>query len=291
MHQIRYFLAIVREGSFNRAAVACEVSQPSITRAIRKLEEELGGPLFDRHRSRVELSELGRRVLPRLERIHGEVDQTLKDAAHLSTMHGRQLRLGLMCTLGPRRLIDLVEATSRRVKNVELSIGEGKARQILDDLIADKYDVAIVALPKLPDEVTSIPLHTERYSVAFRPGHRFEQFDEVPFDELIAERYLDRLNCEFDDYYAAHFGDQPFDLDIRYSSEREDWIQAMLIAGFGVAIVPEFLPVMPGILLRPITQPTMERHVSIITVRGRPHAPAVAAFVRAATAALKSGKD
>ncbi len=290
MHQIQYFLAIVREGSFNRAALACDVSQPSITRAIRKLEEELGGPLFDRNRNRVELSELGRRLLPRLERIYSEVDETLKDAAILNTSRGRRLRLGLMCTLGPKRLLELVEATTRSNAKIELSICEGKARKILDDLIADKFDVAIVALPILPEEVASLPLHDERYVVAFRAGHRFESMDEIPLDELTAESYLERINCEFDEYYAAHFGDRPFDLNIRYSSEREDWIQAMILAGFGVAILPELLPVAPGILTRPIIQPALTRQVSIITVRGRPHAPAVTSFIRTATASLKAKK-
>lgn len=291
MHQIQYFLAIAREGSFNRAADACEVSQPSITRAIRKLEVKLGGPLFDRHRNRIALSELGRRVFPRLERIYNEVDGALKDAAHLSNMRVRHLRLGLMCTLGPGHLLDLVEATSRRVTNVELSITEGKARQIVDDLIADMFDVAIVALPKLPEEITSVPLHSERYVVAFRRGHRFESMEEVPFDELVGESYLDRLNCEFDEYYAAHFGDRPFDFVIRYSSEREDWIQAMIVAGFGVAILPEYLPVMPGVLTRPITQPVLGRDVSIVTVRGRPNAPAVTAFIRATTTSNRAKKS
>ena len=216
--------------------------------------------------------------------------ETLKDAAQLNASRGRQLRLGLMCTLGPKRLLELVEATTRSNANIELSICEGKARRILDDLIADKFDVAIVALPILPEEVASVPLHIERYVVGFRAGHRFERMDEVPLDELVAESYLERINCEFDEYYAAHFGDRPLDLDIRYSSEREDWIQAMILAGFGIAIMPELLPVMPGILMRPITQPVLNRQVSIITVRGRPHAPAVAAFIRTATATLKAKK-
>ena len=183
---------------------------------------------------------------PELERIYSEVDETLKDAANLNTSRGRQLRLGLMCTLGPKRLLELIEATTRSNAKIELSICEGKARRILDDLIADKFDVAIVALPVLPEEVASVPLHAERYVVAFRAGHRFESMDEIPLDELVAESYLERINCEFDEYYAAHFGDRPFDLNIRYSSEREDWIQAMILAGFGIAIMPELLPVMPG---------------------------------------------
>lgn len=282
IHQVRYFLSIVREGNFSRAAVACNVAQPSITRAIRRLEDELGGLLFDRRRNRVELTELGRSVLPRFQRVEIEVTGAIRDAAQFSTAKKQLLRLGLMCTLGPKHMLELLNAASGRVKGFELRLSEGKARVILDDLIADRFDVAIACLPKFPEEIATQVLFSERYVVAFPPGHRFEQFIEVPFDELVGEDYLERLNCEFDEYYADHFGEQAFDLNIRYSSEREDWVQAMIAAGFGIAIVPEYLPLMPGILTRPLAQPTMMRHVSLLTVRGRRHPPAADALVRAA---------
>ena len=122
----------------------------------------------------------------------------------------------------------------------------------------------------------------ERFGVAFRPGHRFEKLGEVPLDEIIGESYVERLNCEFDDYFAMHFGDRQFPLDIRFSSEREDWVQAMILAGLGVSFVPEGLPLRSGILSAPICQPAMHRDVALLTVRGRPHSVAVDSFVRAA---------
>jgi len=282
IHQVRYFLAIVREGSFSRAAVACGVAQPSITRAIRRLEVEFGGLLFDRRRNRVELTELGRSLLPRFQRVEAEVAEAFRDATRFTTEKKQLLRLGVMCTLGPKRLLELVDAASTRIEGFELRLNEGKARIIMEQLIADRFDVAIACLPKFPEEICAQVLFTERYTVAFRPGHRFERMREVPFDELIGEDYLERLNCEFDEYYAEHFGDQAFDLNVRYSSEREDWVQAMIVAGFGIAIVPEFLPMLPGIATRPLSQPAMSRQVSVLTVRGRRHAPAAETFIRAA---------
>lgn len=284
MQQVRYFLAIVREESFSRAATACSVAQPSITRAIRRLEDEMGGLLFDRRRNRVELTELGRSVLPRFERVEAELAEATRSAASVATARRHVLRLGLMCTLGPQRLIDLLDSASTRINGFELRLQEGKARTVMDQLVADRFDVAIACLPKFPEEISAQPLYSERYVVAFRSGHRFERMDEVAFDELIGEDYLERLNCEFDEYYADHFGEQPFDLNVRYASEREDWIQAMILAGHGIAILPEHLPLMPGILVRPLSQPTMTREVSILTVRGRRHAPATDAFIRAASA-------
>lgn len=284
MHQVRYFLAIAREGSFSRAAAICSVAQPSITRAIRRLEDEMGGLLFDRRRNKVVLTELGRSVLPRFERVDAELAEASRCAALAVTERRHLLRLGLMCTLGPQRLLELLDSASPRIKGFELRLQEGKARTIMEQLIADHFDVAIACLPKFPEEISAQPLFSERYVVAFRCGHRFERMDEVAFGELVGEDYLERLNCEFDEYYADHFGDQPFDLNVRYSSEREDWIQAMIVAGYGIAILPEYLPLMPGIMIRPLSQPSMTREVSLLTIRGRRHAPAADAFIRAASA-------
>lgn len=284
IHQVRYFLAIVREGSFSRAAAACSVAQPSITRAIRRLEDEMGGLLFERRRTKVELTELGRSVLPRFERVEAELEEASRSAALVAAERRQNLRLGLMCTLGPQRLLGLLDATSSRINGFELRIQEGKARFITEQLIADRFDLAIASLPSFPEEINAQPLYSERYVIAFHGGHRFERMDEVPFDELLGEDYLERLNCEFDEYYADHFGDQPFELNVRYSSAREDWIQAMIVAGYGIAILPEFLPLMPGIMTRPLSQPTMTREVALLTVRGRRHTPVTDAFIRAAVA-------
>lgn len=284
IHQVRYFLAIVREGSFSRAAAACSVAQPSITRAIRRLEDEMGGLLFERRRTKVELTELGRSVLPRFERVEAELEEASRSAALVAAERRQNLRLGLMCTLGPQRLLGLLDATSSRINGFELRIQEGKARFITEQLIADRFDLAIASLPSFPEEINAQPLYSERYVIAFHGGHRFERMDEVPFDELLGEDYLERLNCEFDEYYAGHFGDQPFELNVRYSSEREDWIQAMIVAGYGIAILPEFLPLMPGIMTRPLSQPKMTREVALLTVRGRRHTPVTDAFIRAAVA-------
>lgn len=244
----------------------------------------MGGLLFDRRRNKVVLTELGRSVLPRFERVEAELAEASRCAALAVTERRHLLRLGLMCTLGPQRLLELLDSASPRIEGFELRLQEGKARTIMEQLIADHFDVAIACLPKFPEEISAQPLFSERYVVAFRCGHRFERMDEVAFDELVGEDYLERLNCEFDEYYADHFGDQPFDLNVRYSSEREDWIQAMIVAGYGIAILPEYLPLMPGIMIRPLSQPSMTREVSLLTIRGRRHAPAADAFIRAASA-------
>ncbi len=283
MHQIKYFLAVVKEGNFSRAAAACNVTQPSLTRGIRKLESDIGGLLFDRRAQGAELTELGRGLLPRIERIHAAVAEALDEAHVARFTKKRRLKLGLVCTLGPQRLIELFSRLDKALPECELSLTESKARDVVDQLLAGEIDVGLSCQPSYPEEVAVTPLYLERYAVAFKAGHRFEELDAVPLDELVGESYLERLNCEFDDYYATHNDDRSLRLNVRYSSEREDWVQAMLLTGLGISLVPEFLPLMPGIVKRPIVQPEMRREVALLTIRGRPRSPVADMFVRIAT--------
>lgn len=283
LHQIKYFLALVRERNFTKAAEACNVSQPSLTRGIRKLEADLGGLLFERKLGGTGLTDLGRLVLPRLDQAYGAVSEVINHAHEFTDAKKRRLRLGLVCTIGPQRLVDVLVRLDRRQPDVELMLSEAKSPDVIEQLLAGDIDVAIACQPSYPEEISVTTLFRERFAIAFRPGHRFQALKEVSLDEVIGENYLERLNCEFDDYYATHFGDRPFPLNIRYSSEREDWVQAMILVGLGISFVPESLPLLPGILTVPITQPEMWREIALLTVRGRPHSIVTDSFVRVVT--------
>src|SRR5262249_43373613 len=100
MHQIRYFLAVAEELNFTRASEKCNVSQPSLSRAIKLLEEELGGPLFHRERSRTHLTELGRMVRPHLATVY-EQSHAVKRLSRDFADSKMPLRLGIMSTISP----------------------------------------------------------------------------------------------------------------------------------------------------------------------------------------------
>jgi len=95
MNQIRYFLAVAKELHFTRAAAACNVSQPALTKAIQKLEEELGGPLFFRERATTQLTELGRLTLPPLERAWRAAREAKEQAETFQRRASSPLRIGV----------------------------------------------------------------------------------------------------------------------------------------------------------------------------------------------------
>src|ERR1051326_4330453 len=96
MHQIRYFLSVAQELNFTRAAERCNVAQPSLTRAIKLLEEELGGPLFHREGARTPLSELGNMVLPYLTQVYEQTQAVKRQAVDFTRLKRTVLKLGVM---------------------------------------------------------------------------------------------------------------------------------------------------------------------------------------------------
>ncbi|MGF1560557.1 MAG: LysR family transcriptional regulator [Geminicoccaceae bacterium] len=280
LYQIRYFLAAAEQLNFTRAAEACGVSQPSLTRAIQRLEEELGGPLFRREGRHTHLTELGRMVRPRLEQAVSLTDIARTEALDFASLVTAKLVLGCMCTIAPSSLMSLIGHFSHRLPQLALQLQEGSGHRLVERLLAGELDVALVGLPAYDEALAAHPLFVERYVITFPRGHRFEGFDAVPVCELNSERYLRRLNCEYLDHFDSACGEARPQPDVRFQSEHEAWVQAMAIAGLGCAVMPEGLACHPELAWRPLIEPEIRRTVSVVTRRGRPHTPVVDLFVR-----------
>jgi DNA-binding transcriptional LysR family regulator len=289
MHQVRYFLAASETLNFTRAAERCNVSQPSLTAAIKKLEAELGGPLFRRERHRSHLTDLGRLMKPHLERIYGSVDAARAEAINYWELDKAPLRLGVMCTIGPSRMVDLFTRLSREIPSIEVTLTEAPGMDLIDRLMAGDMDVAVIGLPDYPERLDATPLYEENYVVAFPSGHRFEAMGRVPFGELEREDYLARLNCEHPRYLEALGRSTGHETSAKFASEREDWIQAMIAAGMGCSVMPDFMPLVPGIATRLLVEPEVSRTISLVTVSGRRFSPTTQILMRLARAGHSRG--
>lgn len=282
MHQVRYFLAVCETQNFTRAAEACRVAQPSLTKAIKKLEEELGGELFRRERNQTQLTDLGRLMKPHLVTIFSATNAAKADADDFKLSEKTMVNLGVMSTIGPSQMIGFIGQLRAEVPALDLSIREAAGQALVEALLGGEIDIALIGLPELPERLRALPLYSERYTIAFGKGHRFEQMNAVPLKELDQEDYLVRLHCEFAEHFAALGGRKEHQVRVKYSSEREDWIQAMLLAKLGCSVMPEFLPTLPGIALRPVSEPEVSRTISLVTVAGRRHSPAIEIMTRLA---------
>jgi len=284
MHQVRYFLAMAQELNFTRASEKCNVSQPSLTRAIKLLEEELGGPLFHRERANTHLSELGLMVRPHLQTVYEQTSTAKSLAKDFIRMSRTVLRLGIMCTIAPAQLVELLAAIHARYPGVELSIVDASAKELNQRLLAGELEIAIYCLPDEADEderLHRMPLFREQMMIVLPPTHPLAGANAIRPKDLNGTNYLNRVNCEFNGYAGKFFGEGVAWKRV-YRSERDDWILAMVKSGLGFGFMPEYAVTDMGVVARPLVEPEFWRLVNLVTVRGRPHSPAVGAFVREA---------
>lgn len=284
MHQIRYFLAVAKELNFSKAADSCKVAQPSLSRAIKKLEDEFGGPLFHRERAHTHLSELGRMIKPHLEQVYEQAEIARSQARDFTGMKRTQLKLGIMSTIAPDQIVDLIVALRSRYKGIELRLCDASAQDLRRRLIDGDLEAVIYALPgEEPDERTHVlPLFRERMVIAVHRGHRLANESAFPVKEMNGESYIHRMNCEFAGYADRILADRGVICRPAYWSERDDWTLAMVSAGLGFGFLPSNSVTHPGVVGLPVVEPEFWRDVNLVSVRGRPHSPAVGALVREA---------
>jgi DNA-binding transcriptional LysR family regulator len=281
MHQIRYFLAVCEMLNFTRAAKSCNVSQPSLTRAVKALEDELGGLLFRRERNNIHLTGLGEMMRPHLTQVLIETEAAKERAKDFSRLDDVELRLGMMCTIGPRRFVPFLQAFRDRHPKLKLVVQDGSNPQLQERLAQGEIDVAVCGQPDEIDErFHTRPLYEERFVIGVGPGHAFDKQNAVKVADLNGQAYLNRLHCEFFDYAGNVWRDHGAKTRMVFRSDRDDWVQAMAMAGLGFTFIPEYAVTMPGLRVRPLIDPEIIRVIQVVTVRGRPHVPAVGTFVR-----------
>ena len=282
LYQIRYFLAICKYGSFSRAAEACDVSQPALTAAIKKLESEIGSALLHREGKRLVVTELGCMVRPHLEQVLGETRLAEDVARNFRLLKQTPLRVGAMPTIGPVQLSRFIGHFKDRNPGIELTVREAALSLLLHDLEAGELDLAVVSAPQgLGDVFRTEILYRERYVVAFAAGHAFERLSTITLQDTSGQDYIDRLACELRETVMAVCKDRKIELYAGFRSDREDWVQSMVLAGVGFAFMPEYSITLNGLLARPLVDPPIERNVVAAEVRGRKRSAATHLFFEA----------
>ena len=189
MHQVRYFLAVAHELNFSRAAEKCNVSQPSLSRAVQQLEGELGGPLFHRERHLTHLTELGEMVRPHLETVYEAAVEAKRLSQDLSQLKRVPLKLEIMSTISPDEIVELIAALKMRYDGLELRLCDANARELRDRLLAGDLEVVIYALPgeEFDERTHVMPLFQEQMVIAIPRGHRLASERVFPVKELDGE--------------------------------------------------------------------------------------------------------
>jgi LysR family transcriptional regulator, hydrogen peroxide-inducible genes activator len=281
--EIRYFLAVCETLNFHRAAERCHVTQPALTRAVQKIEAELGGQLFFRDKGHVKLTEFGRLMRPHLREVLERRDHARTIARRFLNLEAAPLTLGVMCTIGPVLFVAFLNAFRECHPGVEVTVVENVPARLSELLLNGSLDVALMAQPEAFDpRLQVVPLYRERFGLAFPAGHPFEQRNTLHVTDVRDQTYLSRVNCEYRDYLFELCSKFGVDFQRGFRSEREDWIMTMVAAGMGICFLPEYSAIHPGLRHRIVANPEVERTVSVVSVAGRALQPAAATFIERA---------
>lgn len=283
MAQIRYALAVAECLNFTRAAKESNVTQPALTKAIRKLEDDLGAPLFHREGKRVLISDFGQSMIPHFQQIMRGAEATRELARNFRLLHQTPIRLGAMSTIGHVRLARFLSDFEKDNPGVELGLSEAPMAELRRQLEDGEIDLALMTDLDLEQAgLSRVPLYAERYVVILPPDHDLRRMNAIGLSDLSGQSYVDRLACEMREMVMSVCEQNRIELYARFRSEREDWVQAMVLAGLGFAFMPEYSVSLPGLVQRPLINPEVSRDVVLAYMPGRPFSPAVAALVRGA---------
>jgi LysR family hydrogen peroxide-inducible transcriptional activator len=187
---LRYLVALAHERHFGRAAEKCHVSQPTLSVAVKKVEEELGIQLFERSASEVKITETGRRIVIQAERVLMEASQIQEIAAAGKDPLAGPLRVGVIYTIGPYLLPRLIPRVHQLAPRMPLIIQENFTARLAESLKRGELDVIIISLPFEEAGVVAQPLYDEPFRVLMPAGHPWTAERAIDAEHLADDQLL-----------------------------------------------------------------------------------------------------
>ncbi|MGA2129368.1 MAG: LysR family transcriptional regulator [Xanthobacteraceae bacterium] len=275
MHQVRYFLAVADELNFTRAAEKCNVAQPSLTRAIRQLEGELGGDLFRRERPRAQLTELGERMYPLLRQCYESALGARSLASSMKSGDVGSLRLALSRTIDLGLIMPHLLELKQTFRNLQLKFLRGCARDIAEFLRQGQADLAVAAGTggDAWERLDRWPLFTEDFLLAVSSRHRLAGHPKVELEDLREEKLLLRTYCESAEELSEAFRKAQLEVDRGHEMASERDLIMLLEANIGVAVVPRSAAKSTVLARLPVDGLDVRRTVYLYGVAGRQRTP------------------
>ena len=281
MHQVRYFLAVAQLLNFTRAAEDCNVTQPSLTRAIKQLEAELGGDLFRRERPAAQLTELGQRMHPLLKQCYEAAAGARSLASSFKSGEIGALRIALTHAVDLSVLIPHLNEIRRQFNRLEFRFQRGNSREVADYLKKGEAELGIAAeIEEAWDRLDVWPLFTENFELVVGKDHRLAGSKTIDLDDLRSEQLLSRSYCEHSKRISTSLREHGIDVDHSHEISSERDLIELVEADIGVAMVPRSSPVPQSLKRASVAGLDARRTVSLYGVAGRQRTAVANAVMR-----------
>ncbi|ART63224.1 hydrogen peroxide-inducible genes activator [Kushneria marisflavi] len=290
--ELRYIVTLAQERHFGRAAERCFVSQPTLSVAVKKLEEELGVALFERSKSTVQVTPLGEKIVEQASRVLEQASAIKELANEGKDQLSSPLRVGAIHTIGPYLFPHLIPTLSEEAPQMPLYIEENLTGELRRKLRSGELDVIIVALPFAEPDVLTKSLYDEPFEVLLPAGHNWLSRKEIDRDVLYDEKMLmlGEGHCFRDQVLEAcptikDHVHQPGNTLIAEGGSLET-IRHMVASGLGITVVPQSatgsVHYASGLLeTRPFKDPAPYRTVALAWRASFPRPKAIDAITRA----------
>jgi len=275
LSELRYIVALANERHFGRAASACHVTQPTLSVAVKKLEAELGVPLFERTSQDVRITPLGTRVVVEAQRALEAIESVKQVAQSDRDQLAQPLRIGSIYTVGPYLLPRLISGLRRLAPNMPLIVEENYTAKLAERLKQGELDLIVISLPFSEPNILTSTLYKESFVTLLPAGHHLAKRKSLRPENLEGETLLmlGAGHCFRDQVIEAcpACADKAIGTDSAvYTAEGSslETIRHMVASGMGLTVFPESaaksrLYTERQLLVRPFVRPTPQRAVAL----------------------------
>ncbi len=280
MHQVRYFLAVARTLNFTRAADECNVTQPSLTRAIKQLEAEFGGDLFRRERP-AGLTDLGQRMHPLLKQCFEAALGARTLASSFKSGEIGALKVALTHSIDLSLLVPFLDEIRRQFNRLEFRFLRGNSREVGEMLKNGGAELGIAAeLDPNWERLDIWPLFTENFKLVVNAHHRLAGGRGIEIDDLRSEQLLSRGYCEDTSRLNTALREHGIDVDHCHEISSDRDLITLLEADIGIALIPDTSRIPKTLKRASVGGLNARRTVNLYGVAGRERTAVASAVMR-----------
>ena len=280
MHQVRYFLAAAKALSVTRGAEICHVSQPALTRAIRQLEEELGGQLLRREGKLSHLTELGERMVPLVQQCYESAMAAKSLASSFKKGASHSISLALSHSVSLQPLATVLAEMQKALPGLQIKVMRGDAGELSESLQKGRADFAIAGpLGQSWDRLDRWPLFEEKFELV---AHLANPIREGTMDmrKLAEQQLLVSMQCESAEALGRALEEHGVAVDRSHQTGSTHDVVGLLRANLGVAFLPQSAIPCEDLIRVPLSGLEMSREVSLYGVAGRERSTAADAIMK-----------